>query len=277
MRIALLGDIHGNLYALAQVIDDIEKWQADVVLVAGDILNRGTRPRECWQLITEKASTRGWRIICGNHEEYVLNLNNELTRSSLTNQTVHQHTIWTRDQLIDDLDQIIKLPYHDQLKTDLGTVYMTHGSLKGIRVGIYPEETDSQIAKKINSLATLFCVGHTHRPFYRYIDNTLVVNVGSVGMPFDGDFRSSYVQVESLAGVWHPSVIRLNYDRTEARKDFFKSDFINGSGPLAKVIIREFDDCLPYLADWTRCFQKAVINGEITMQKAVQDYLVKLG
>ena len=277
MRIALLGDIHGNLYALAQVIDDIEKWQADVVLVAGDILNRGTRPRECWQLITEKASTRGWRIICGNHEEYVLTVDDKQHQHRFTDRNVHQHTIWTRNQLIDDLDRIRKLPYNDQLTTNSGNVFMTHASLKGIRVGIYPEETDIQIARKINSLATLFCVGHTHRPFFRHIYNTLVVNVGSVGMPFDGDFRSSYVQIESFAGNWKPELIRLNYDRAEARKDFFNSGFFNGSGPLAKVIIREFDDCLPYLADWTRCFQKAVINGDITMEKAVQDYLGKLG
>jgi len=41
MKLAVLADIHGNYRALETVIDHIQTWHPDQVLVAGDIVNRG--------------------------------------------------------------------------------------------------------------------------------------------------------------------------------------------------------------------------------------------
>lgn len=50
--------------------------------------------------------------------------------------------------------------------------------------------------------------GHIHRPYTRSVGTLTVFNCGSVGMPWDGDPRASYVLVEG----GHPRVIRVEYD-----------------------------------------------------------------
>ena len=72
MKIAALGDIHGNYQALITALEHIENWQPDLVLVLGDIVNRGPRSKECLDLILEKSTDPGWYVIKGNHEGYVL-------------------------------------------------------------------------------------------------------------------------------------------------------------------------------------------------------------
>ena len=45
MKLAVLADIHANLPALLAVLDSIDAWRPDAVVVAGDIVNRGPRPQ----------------------------------------------------------------------------------------------------------------------------------------------------------------------------------------------------------------------------------------
>ena len=71
-KLAVLSDIHGNFAALQAVADHIDRWQPDAVVVAGDIVNRGPRSRDCLRFVLARAAEAGWQIIRGNHEEYVL-------------------------------------------------------------------------------------------------------------------------------------------------------------------------------------------------------------
>jgi diadenosine tetraphosphatase ApaH/serine/threonine PP2A family protein phosphatase len=50
--------------------------------------------------------------------------------------------------------------------------------------------------------------GHIHRPFVRELNTFTVINSGSVGSPFDGDPRASYVLIED----GRPQIVRVGYD-----------------------------------------------------------------
>ncbi|MGC2497000.1 MAG: metallophosphoesterase family protein, partial [Acidobacteriaceae bacterium] len=62
--------------------------------------------------------------------------------------------------------------------------------------------------------AAVVVYGHTHLPGVRRLGNGLiVVNAGSVGLPFDGDARASYAVVEEAQGGSGSAVIRrVEYD-----------------------------------------------------------------
>ena len=100
MKIAVLADIHANLSALKTANDHIEIWNPDYVIIAGDIVNRGPRPMECFQFVREKQLNYGWKLIRGNHEEYVLHNINPRTQFTCTEVGVHRATIWTGEQLV---------------------------------------------------------------------------------------------------------------------------------------------------------------------------------
>ena len=72
MKVAILADVHGNLQALSAVCDHVDRWRPDAVLVAGDIVNRGPRSLECYDLVCARRASDGWIVIRGNHEEYIM-------------------------------------------------------------------------------------------------------------------------------------------------------------------------------------------------------------
>ena len=52
--------------------------------------------------------------------------------------------------------------------------------------------------------------GHTHLPFFREAANGIeLMNPGSVGLPFDGDPRASYVRIHDDGSIEHR---RVPYD-----------------------------------------------------------------
>jgi len=61
------------------------------------------------------------------------------------------------------------------------------------------------------------------------VDATLVVNAGSVGLPFDGDTRASYAQLTWQSG-WQAAVARVEYDRDQTKRDYLETGFMRDSG-----------------------------------------------
>ncbi|NJM39988.1 MAG: metallophosphoesterase, partial [Anaerolineae bacterium] len=72
MKLAILADIHANSVALQEVVAHIDRWKPELVIVAGDIVNRGPRPAECLALVQQRRQTDGWLVVRGNHEDYVV-------------------------------------------------------------------------------------------------------------------------------------------------------------------------------------------------------------
>ena len=51
MKIAIISDIHGNLEALDATLKDIAKRKVDKIICLGDIIAKGTHPKECLERI----------------------------------------------------------------------------------------------------------------------------------------------------------------------------------------------------------------------------------
>jgi hypothetical protein len=68
--------------------------------------------------------------------------------------------------------------------------------------------------------ATIVC-GHGHMAFRRDVGAELqVLNTGSVGAPFDGDPRASYLVGSVERGVWSFQHCRVDYAREEVARAF---------------------------------------------------------
>ena len=68
MKIAVISDIHGNLYALMKVLEDIEDEKVDTIICLGDLVGYGPHPNEVIAIIRRK------NIIClkGNYDASVV-------------------------------------------------------------------------------------------------------------------------------------------------------------------------------------------------------------
>lgn len=276
MKLAVLADIHANLVALETVARHIAAWQPDITVVAGDTVNRGPRPRECLRFVQERQRTHGWHVIRGNHEGYVINHARPDAPRSGPAFVVSQYSYWTYQQLGEDVSALAAMPPHISLPgPNRSEVRVTHASMRGDRDGIYPDTTDAELRQQLGPapFPPLMCVGHTHLPLVRQIDATLVVNAGSVGMPFDGDPRASYAQVSWRNARWHVAIVRLDYDRQQAERAFFETGFVEGCGPLGRLILDEFRTARPHLFTWATRYQARVLAGAISIADSVTELL----
>ena len=276
MKLAVLSDIHSNIAALRAVTEHVEAWQPDQVVVAGDLVNRGPRPVECLRLVQQKQHERGWLTLLGNHEEYVIKHADSGEPRSGPAFEIKRGSYWTYQKLGGDVSALRAMPFKLSLPaSDGGEVRLTHASMRGIRDGVYARTSSRELRELIGQpLPPLFCVGHTHMPLIRSVNGTLVVNAGSVGMPFDGDPRAGYAQVTWRNAQWQAEIIRLDYDRQQAERDFTDSGFLDEGGPLAQLMLRELRFARSQLYQWATRYEAALLAGKISIEDSVREFIM---
>jgi predicted phosphodiesterase len=241
---ALISDIHSNLEALRAVLDDIRGQGISEIYCLGDIIGYGPNPRECLDLVMRMPV-----VILGNHDQAAL------FDPDGFNPVALRAISWTREQLEDASpsaggqnacnkrwDFLGELP---RLHVEGDIVYV-HGSPRDpTNEYIFPEDVYNQ--RKMETLfgkVQRYCFqGHTHIPGvfrenmefvspedcdheFRLTDEKIMVNVGSVGQPRDGDPRSCYViQTGELL-----QFRRVDYDREATIRKVYESP------PLDKML-----------------------------------------
>lgn len=278
MKIAILADVHGNRVGLQTTADHIESWQPDLTIFAGDIVNRGPYSLDCLHFVQQKQREAGWQVIRGNHEDYVIQCDDpEIPRSGLLYE-IHRPSFWAYNQLNGDISALDALPTQLNLTgPDGGEIRIIHASMRANNDGIYPQTTDEVLRQQIIPAPPVFCVGHTHRPLIRHIDDTLVINVGSAGMPFDGNRQLSYAQLTWQHDAWQAEIIRLDYDRQQTERDFIESGFVEGGGPIARLMMHEWYSATPHIYKWIRKYRQPVLDGEISLEESVNKTLAAIG
>lgn len=278
MKIAVLADIHANFEALQTVADHVERWKPDHVAVAGDVVNRGPRSPECLRFVQHKQHTDGWQVVRGNHEDYVIQWDSPDANTSGLKFEIFKLAYWTFEQLNCNVGALRAMPFQVSLPApDNFEVRVVHASMKNNRTGIFPFTPDDKLREKIahpnQSPPALLCVGHTHIPVVRQIDDTLIVNAGSVGLPFDGDTRAAYAQLTWQQGHWTAKIIRLDYDRNRAEQDYTEYGFLDGAGPMAQLVLDELRTAKSRLYGWMEKYYQPTLNGQISLDDAVNRFL----
>lgn len=276
MKIAVISDIHGNIPALTTVAEHIDQWQPDHVIVNGDIVNRGPNSRSALQFVQQRAAVEGWQLVRGNHEDYVLQFD-DLTNvpESGPMYELHRFAYWSYRQLNGKLATLRRLPEAVQLFAPDGSEFRaTHASMQGNRDGIYPRMSDDELVAKIGKPPAVFVTAHTHVPLLRTINETLVANVGAVGVPFDLDRRLSYGRFtwDAQQG-WAAEIVRLPYDYEQIERDYVSTGFLEEAGPLAQLMLVELRKARGLVYRWAQRFQEAVLAGEISMEASVRAVL----
>ena len=277
MKIAVLSDIHGNLPALQVVLEHLDAWQPDEVIVNGDIVNRGPRSRDCWQMIEARFEQAGWRGTIGNHEEYVLAWEEDRQLSDVEAE-LYQSSYWTYQQLAGAVTGLKKMQALVTLSGPDGReVCATHASMRGTRDGIYLSTAAAEMRHQIAPAPPLFITSHTHHFFTLQLDHTLIVNSGSVGCPLDGDTRTGYAQLEWRSGGWQTHLVRLPYAREQVDGEFHTSGYLTEGGVVATLLYAEWRQAQPHAGWWARQYQRQVLAGEISPAESVRRYLRHAG
>lgn len=271
MRLAVLSDIHGNLPALTAVIEDIDRWQPDTVIVAGDIISRGPCSGVCLEVIMDRADRDGWTVIRGNHEDMVLDCGRDVLPASGPQYEMTRFAHFAYGQVSRHASWLADLPdMAIRHACDGSELRVVHASMISNRDGIFAATSDEELREQIDPAPAVFVTGHTHRPLIRRIDDTTVVNIGSVGSSFDLDRRAGYGRFVWQDGRWQCEVTRLGYDYAQIEEDYMRSGFLELGGAMAQLMLVELRRARGLIFRWATRYEAAVLEGRMSVEASVR-------
>lgn len=181
MRVALISDLHANEIALDAVLREIEELGVDRIVCLGDVATLGPKPEAVVQRLRDLACP----CILGNHDEFLFNP--ELVRSYTEVPVVVDAVEWCRARLSADDIAFVK-GFSATLEIELSPrakLFLFHGSpsshMQNLLATTPPDELEQLLG---HHRAAVMAGGHTHIQMLRQHRGTLLVNPGSVGMPF---------------------------------------------------------------------------------------------
>jgi len=274
MKVAIFSDVQANFPAMEAAVERILAWGPDLVVMAGDLVNRGPRSLDCLELFDQLRRMHGWLPVQGNHETWVLRCGRVAPRNALEGET-RRFTDWTYAQVAPRIEAMTGWPDHLCFagRGDDDWVHVTHGTMSSNREGITTSVPDESLRGKLPPDIALFVTAHTHRPLERVLDGTPILNVGSVGSPFDGDPRGSYALLQWSGGRWRWEIVRFEYDRAQTERDFRDSGFIEEGGPLARILYEEWRQARLLIPKWRHDYEPAVLAGELELGPSVDQFL----
>ncbi|SMD24601.1 metallophosphoesterase family protein [Kibdelosporangium aridum] len=178
-RVAVLSDIHAVMPALAAVLAEPDVQAADKIVLTGDIA-AGPQPEAVLDTLLDLGDRVVW--LSGNADREIVEF-----RRGQRDQIPDEIAMWAADRVRDDqLDFLANLPHTRQLPVEgLGEVLFCHGTPRADDEIVLVDTNLDRWAEVLDGVdaKTVVC-GNTHMPFVRLAHGTLVVNPGSVGMPY---------------------------------------------------------------------------------------------
>lgn len=231
MRIALISDIHGNAVSLDAVLRDIEAAAVDLVVCLGDIVLGGPAPAQC----LERIIALNCPVVRGNTDEAVVKAAGaQRTRTAAepaadTQQRFRDIARWCSRQLNDEHIQFLAgLPLTttvDLTRQDQLLAY--HGTPRSPYDPIYPTTPTEELEKLFSRHdALVYAGGHTHYQMVRRYKSSLVVNPGTVGMPFGftPPQLAEYAIIHTEDGFLDVSLRRVPVDNEAVARAIMASD-----------------------------------------------------
>ncbi|MGA7351994.1 MAG: metallophosphoesterase family protein [Acidobacteriaceae bacterium] len=210
MRIAVVSDVHGNGTALEAVIADLREATPDLVLHGGDLADGGSSPMR----VVDRIGELGWLGVMGNTDEMLVR---PQALEDFAAQSKAPAAMW---EMIREIAAATRTALGEARLAWLGHLPATIARPELAVVHARPgdcwrapaaDASDTELEAIYGGLGKkTVAYGHTHLPSIRKLGGTpkLLINTGSVGLPYDGDARASYLLLDE--GV--PEIRRVEYD-----------------------------------------------------------------
>ncbi|RLQ92758.1 metallophosphoesterase family protein [Planomicrobium sp. Y74] len=239
-RIAIISDIHGNIYALEAVLEDMKEKAIDSVYCLGDMIGIGPFSNEVLEALF---AMDNMQMITGNHEESILAvLTNEPYPKSRVN--VKPHHEWIASRLKDEfIEGLLKLPRQLNKTFDEHNIQFIHYPMNPSssndpisqdpfdQLGVPSVENFAHLQGLENT--ELVCFGHDHSHHLFTCNNTTFYNTGSLGYSSKAFARYGIIEINKNG--YHISQINVPYDLEK-----YVHGLTNSSVPRKEIILRMY-------------------------------------
>lgn len=213
LRVAVFCDVHGNLTALREVLNDIDRRGGfDRLIAAGDYCLNGPEPAECLDLITQRADV----LLKGNTDR---DLVDEGANDPELGEKKRATIAWTRERLGDSRISLLDGFRFDHrvAAPDGSSMLIVHANPRDLDHHISLDMPEDEVSRIVSGIdASLLVFGHLHIPYERQVGTLRLFDVSSVGLPRDGDRRAAWGEFRwSPESGWEGRVHRVGYDYGE--------------------------------------------------------------
>ena len=211
MKIAVMGDIHGNVRALEAVLADVKTSGAQHIIFLGDLVFMGLDPQLCFDLIVSMKP-----LVClkGNTDRNLEELATFVPQSE-HDELMLKHIKYTDLRMYPkSKKQLADFPSSKRVEIENVSILCCHGTPYSDKEGIFKSEPFSpSLSKKLyQEQVDLVLSAHTHVPADFVRDGIRFINPGAVGYSFDGDVRASYALLTIEGSQVRCSHRRIEYD-----------------------------------------------------------------
>jgi putative phosphoesterase len=223
MRTALISDLHGNAVALEAVLRDIGRVGVDQLVCLGDVATLGPAPGA----VIATLARLGCPCVLGNHDAFLLDPDLIHSYKAATEAPVIVAAVdaCRADLGSAELDFLRTFRPTLEIDMDGATLSLFHGSPRSHMEDLLATTPADDVDQALGGRrATVMAGGHTHIQMLRQHRGTLLVNPGSLGLPFEtyvagGPPRvlahAEYATVESVRGAVAVTLHRVPLDRGE--------------------------------------------------------------
>jgi putative phosphoesterase len=217
-RLALIADVHGNIWALEAVLSDIRRRRIDHIFDLGDVAQGSLHPAETIARLRDE----NIESVRGNTDRMLLD-----ERPAPGSEADYALARSTMSAV--DFEWLARQP----LSRQVGDLLLCHGTpcsdITGLLETIDPERgvrlaTDSEVVERLGDAPTVMVIasGHTHIP--EWCAGRVCVNPGSVGLPAyeeeqpfphsieTGSPHARYAVLERVNAGWHVQHLAVSYD-----------------------------------------------------------------
>jgi putative phosphoesterase len=242
--IIILSDVHGNLPALKAVVAEIEQYDVEKIIVAGDLIG-GPQPNEVIDLLK---SLKGIMIV-GNMDIALLRLAKGEAPKEWYSIKQFGLLRWTLEQIRPDVLGFLRT-LHDQRVfqfKDALAIRIVHGSPRSPYESIFPDRDPSILRAAIEQTKenVLIC-GHTHVPWKKKLHGKLVINPGAVCSPLNKKPGAQYALMDVVNSELKVDHRSASYDISQNRKDFIESGLLEAGTGIARAFLRSCETGTDY-------------------------------
>lgn len=262
MKYAIISDIHGNMPALEAVLEDAKKMGVDEYIFLGDYCLCSPFPNEVVNTIRNIPHAH---IVSGNEEDYFDAIINQTEDTWINGQYSTLH--WGYNAMTkDNLNYLFNLPKELNIQDSNASIRGFHCSktyFNGTKVEQftnnnysknYREKTftrEEYINTIHNTLSNddnlkqvltripdgIYTFGHTHVQWHMQIDNKLLINPGSCGLPLDCLPGASYTIIDISNSNWQVLERRVQYDIEKSIDNLLKSELYQKAKVMSSIVI----------------------------------------
>lgn len=220
-KIALISDVHSNLFALEAVLSDCHKQGVSKIYFLGDVIGYGPKPIECLDLLMKECEKLA---VLGNHDAAFLGGLDFGWDSAIKakNAIIYARNLLNYEKYLKNkisnkyIDWLLNLKPSFRLDENL----FVHGSPRDQTYEYLTSHNLPEYKNIFNEFKHLCFVAHSHIPGlfarsdklwyapkdinhqYFISDDKAVINIGSVGQPRDEDPRACYGIFDGSVFIW---------------------------------------------------------------------------